>query len=147
MASTISFGEAAFDKWPWAPAITIFIILYSLLYRERVIILTPGYFVVIILVASTPSITGICMSTRTISGVWYCICSTRSAPFMASPITWIPGSLSNNNRAPCRTSSWSSAMNISIGVLCAFIRGYFTRLAGTRRSVTKNAVAISVISA
>src|SRR5919201_1480800 len=60
--------------------------------------------------ASRPSISGIRMSIRAMSG---CSLDTRSSsyfPLDASPITSMPSAMSRYLRRPCLTSEWSSAM-------------------------------------
>src|SRR5918994_3069477 len=67
--------------------------------------------------ASSPSISGIRMSTRAMSGSSSATRSTSSCPLAASPTTSIPSAMSRYLRSPCRTSEWSSAIATRIVTL------------------------------
>src|SRR6266508_328885 len=67
--------------------------------------------------ASSPSISGIRMSTRAMSGSSLMTRSTSSCPLAASPTTSIPSAMSRYRRSPWRTSEWSSAIATRIVTL------------------------------
>jgi hypothetical protein len=66
--------------------------------------------------ALTPSITGIFMSRRTISGFNFWTCSTASLPFHASSHTWKKCKCgSRMDRIVVRMTAWSSTISILAG--------------------------------
>src|SRR5262245_40772924 len=67
--------------------------------------------------ASRPSISGIRMSTRAMSGSWLPTRSTSSWPLAASPTTSMPSAMSRYRRSPWRTREWSSAIATRIVTL------------------------------
>src|SRR3982751_1397170 len=60
--------------------------------------------------ASSPSISGIRMSIKAMSGVSVWTRSRSSLPLAASPTTSIPSAMSRYLRSPWRTREWSSAI-------------------------------------
>src|SRR6266511_3409911 len=60
--------------------------------------------------ASRPSISGIRISIKAMSGSSFDTRSSSSLPLDASPTTSMPSAMSRYLRSPCLTSDWSSAM-------------------------------------